>query len=162
MSKLYTTGNFKMGRKLKGEVYPKVGDLESVPIGSRHRCCGVVLAVAPPQIVAAFLDCIFDPTDEPDPTCCKPSLIRETMIHGPLGFNEGWRIHGPLPGFAREDWPPLIFYHDSMRYALRYSPETMEPVEVVLNGANTGAYPEWGVSGHEFVEKYLARRLLSS
>jgi hypothetical protein len=52
-----------------------------------------------------------------------------------------------------------VFYHRTMRYALRYSPRTMEPIETVLVGSNTPGYPEWGVCGHEYVEQYIARRL---
>lgn len=94
----------------------------------------------------------------------NPSEILDMMIHGPLGFREGWRIHGPLLSFDRRQWPDLVFHQEYLNRAIKYDEGALDfkTFEVISVGNNVGGWPEDGACGHIFVEEVIKRKLTAA
>ena len=140
---------------------PKPGDFITTPLSDKVECVGVVLNVARPFIVTAFLNYLV-PVDSREYERSKivAADVHDVFVHGPLGFDDGWMIRGQLANFDRAEWPPLEFYSVNQKRVVELDHKTLQLESYICQEENIDHLPEDGVCGHEYISQLLAIQLL--
>jgi hypothetical protein len=138
--------------------FPRTGDIVAVPIDSSLYCLGVVLASSTPRIVTAFLERTTELNRLTETrVAAGESRIVLVISHGPLGFEDGWKIVGRVERFSPEDWPPLMFYATHLKKLIELDRRTLQVRKSTPAAANVAGLPEYGAAGSVYVEEVLAQ-----